>query len=117
MRKIYFKVVRPDSTSICAEGSTYALEYKKGSVVKAPLWSLGIFCFDTRNNAKNFLIFTRRQGKIKRVVALNEDKLKTPALICTHISADCLDMFYRRPQSVKNPPTGTVCLKTVKVID
>jgi len=117
-KKIYYKVVDKNRRSIYARGK-YSFVYKKGAIVVAPPWSLGIFCFDTRNNAKNFLIFTRRQGKIKRVEARQADKVETPDIICIGITEELLDRFYKKGPKLAEykPPNGTVCFRKIKVLD
>ena len=117
-KKIYYKVVDKNRRSIYARGK-YSFVYKKGAIVVAPPWSLGIFCFVDRIDACNFMGVLPDNPCIKRVEARQADKVETPDIICIGITEELLDRFYKKGPKYEEykPPNGTVCFRKIKVLD
>ena len=110
------KVTSRNRKSIFAHG-IYELKYEKGSIVKAPVDSLGCMCFETLPDAEKFVI----RGSFRyilylKVTGLGEESV--PSMLSVYSSERALRAFYAsKPGSLRPPPTGTVCYPEVLVLD
>lgn len=95
----------------------YSITYKKDKIIEAKN-TLGIFCFDTLENAKDFsqMINSYTNSLIIKVDTIGEEYI--PNKIVCSVSEKNLNMFYKSKNVIrKNPPTGTICCKKVKVLE
>jgi len=94
------------------EKNKYHLEYPQGKTIIAIKGTLGIFCFKTEKDAKNWIDF----GKILKVRPLT--KGHKPKHFQKGISELCINNFYANPKiyNVKLPK-GTICFDKVKVLN
>jgi len=65
---IRYKVVNLNRYSCFVNSSRYSLRYLKGSIVKAPKHTLGIFCFEKREYAEDFVKQARKSKYIFKIV-------------------------------------------------
>ena len=110
------KVTRKNRKSIFAHG-IYELKYEKGSIVKAPVDSLGCMCFETLPDAEKFVTRGSFQHILYlKVTGLGEESF--PRILSFYSSEKTLRMFYTsKLRLLRSPPTGTVCYPEVLVLD
>ena len=121
---IVYKVVKKNTNYSCMVGcSKYCTKYEKGSVMEDHN-GMGFFCFKTLKAAKSFRINCLARSfsyKIKRIQPLSRGA--TPKEICTSLSENWLDCFYRPGPKIiyqpvySTPPLGTICYKKIEVLD
>ena len=128
---IRYKVVRTEDRSSCLlqKDCKYRKIYQKGKTVRATTGTLGIFCFKTKENAKDFIdilgfwesagfsiikVETAGKGKVPKFICLVSIGYNTEDLFNDFYKHSKLDMsmFFR-----EEPPDGTICYPAVKVLD
>jgi len=117
MRKVKYKVVNLYGQSITTNNKCLHLYYQKNTIVKASITTLGIFVFQTRKQAKKFIIKNKFLGiaKIKRVIPIGRGK--TPKEI-SFMTNNLLNNFYKyHMYFTSDIPEGTICYPAVKVLD
>lgn len=114
---IRYKIVTVDRGS-CAldpyDFPDYYKKYQKNTIVKATDGSLGIFCFDTIENATEF---RRGTTLIVKVKSIGKGKRIKNRAITTH-SLEFFN-FYNRKRNSKCHiiPKGTICYPAVEVLE
>lgn len=102
----------------------YRINYSKGSTVSGIQGTFGIMCFKTRGDAERWTEGRLFAGlQIIRVIPIGRGKV--PKYICEQYGCENLDTFYRTCKSrnskyfkgCTNPPQGTICYQSVKVVD
>ena len=114
--KYSYKIVRNGRS--CSARGKYSISYEVGRTIFPVEGTLGIFCFRTLHQAKDFLAMQRysKELSILRVKPLGHGKCKEK--ICYSSYEPCeYDIFYRGcTNNTTNPPDGTVIYPAVKVI-
>lgn len=97
--------------SACVSNIKYELYYSIGEVTSEIPNTLGIFVFDTLENAKNFIRGTN-QAILK---CMARGKRKVPEKISR---TSTIDIFYKYHQCFVNPtPKGTLLFKSVLPVE
>ena len=111
---IVYKVVRDIRKSDIASGK-YSLRYEDGKIVEKIKNTLGIFCFETLEEAINFATFSN--DIVLKVEGIGRAKRKIK-VISGSVSEKALDIFYADNSDywVERPISGTVLYNAVKVI-
>lgn len=119
---IAYKVVRQDRSSISVSAEEYCLRYDKRTLVKAIPGSLGIFCFEKKENAVDFLDYqsipVKNDSRIIEVEPIGEGRV--PYEISLFTSSYSIKRFYNHCQQgfgACTPPRGTVCYDEVLVLE
>lgn len=117
---IKWKVVKRNRKSIATSGK-YELTYEKGDVVEAVSGTLGIMCFDTKQQAiwlvRWMFHMNRNNTHILKVKPIGCGK--RPSLLCCRSeNVSNMDMFYSNKSRVQEmmPLGGTICYPKVKVL-
>ncbi len=113
-RRPVFKIVKYNK-SMFEHRKGYNLRYIQGGITTAREDTLGVFCFKTKKQAKNFLkTVTAYEKRILRVLPIGRGK--TPKYICGYGG---LLYFYSKKSCVSDmssPPKGTICYPAVEVL-
>ena len=100
--------------SLLVQQKEFKLSYRKGKITKAPEGSLGIFCFETKEQAK---LLKEQLKKIKTKVIEVEPASKRGVKLYKPM---CIDRNFVNPKAIPYlvafPPAGTVCCPSVKVL-
>lgn len=113
MRKPAYKIVKYGE-SLFLHTSGFNLTYIVGNITRARKSTLGVFCFKTKRQAKNFTT-TKSPFNITILKVIPIGRGKVPKLICNFGG---LKNFYSKtaPTDSTVPPDGTVCYPAVKVL-
>lgn len=117
---IRYKVVNKEHRCSTNENKGYTLYYKKGYIVRAIPGTIGIFVFRERYHAVNFResFFGFRDDKFEIIRVRAFGRGKVPKCIGYAYSPSYLDAFYNNTcQGSGNVPYGTICYKSVEVLD
>jgi len=114
---IAYKVVQPGSRASCVALGKYRKIYSPGSRVIAREGTLGIFCFETIQQAENWIASGLNKWVIIPVKGLGEG-IK-PSFIVRHdyIEDDLRIEEYSDWLRNTDIPKGTICFKSVEVLD
>lgn len=111
--KVVYKVVKRKTRYSCMlNGRTckLALKYEKGTIVKAPEYTLGIFCFNTFDNAHRFA--ADENCKILEVEPIG--KGKRWRFIYSYYQL--ITSYQNKKTRTLHVPEGTICFPAVKVL-
>jgi len=107
-----YKVVEKTERSSCIASGEYKLYYPKGEIVEAPKGTMGIFCFETLKDAKDF---AEKGDMILKVEGIGKPykpdfvvSIRYPEYFTKYKK---LDDYYK--EEVRE---GTICFKKVKVL-
>jgi len=111
---IRYKVVWKDRGSF-NRNDCFSLKYEKDKIVKAKDDTLGIFCFKTFYNAKNYCY--SKYSEIIRVKPIGRGKI--PKRIASRLTNDGIVSFYKNEIGYDTSfiPYGTICYPEVLVLD
>ena len=118
MSNIAYKLVNDAyrSFTLCRD-SKYSLCYRVGSTVSAVPDTLGIMCFSSLQQAREFCVSDILWIPCKILKVQGITMLPTPTSVCKVIRDYYLDLYYiNRCPDLMTPPTGTVCFESVKVL-
>ena len=128
--KIYYKIV--DSNLRCSyivqnDAPKYCLDYQPNTIVHAIEGSMGIMCFKTYEQAKEFRVLCGERGKIIKVRGIGRPTY--PKFHSQMWSNSGFDWYYHWKNIRKKAlcqlgisktgmnPEGTICFKAVEVLD
>jgi hypothetical protein len=110
-----------------------SLRYFKNKITKALPFTLGIMCFDTKKNAKQFIdkhyISERKYASIIKVKTFGKGQRPKEIVVCTRGKTDII--FPEEPLlrwsknrerkfsdiSIDKPPKGTICYPAVMPLE
>ena len=106
-----YKAVTKNRTSCIVYGTKYCLRYLKGHIVKKHPGTLGIFCFKTKRDARNFtsvLVILKVKGK----------KSQKPPFQIPNFHSEDINAFYKNLKTpMMDTPPGTILYDEVKVLE
>ena len=116
---ICYKVVTNLRGSISVHNSKYRKIYEKGTIVRSDPNTLGIFCFETEEDA---IRFSSDNDRILKVKPIGRKKKPSIILDWQSLCKEYLDKFYSNRKRSKSilytfPPKGTVCYPAVEVLE
>jgi hypothetical protein len=117
-----------DEYNYVKEPNPYSLHYKLNKITKAPANTLGVFCFKTLDDAKDFDNFWKIHNRIKTTIfeckGYNKISLKN-GILSSVINKGFLDLFYNDKISDKEnylyfnsrtAPDEFICFESIKPI-
>jgi hypothetical protein len=119
-RKRWSAVAYTEQVDDANNGRKYCLKYKKGSIVGAIPKTMGIFCFEKKEQAERFadgLDYSWSCPYWHKVIKVRgRGKPYRPRIIGY---ADYIDAFYqsKRKQHVQRAWQGTICFPAVEVLE
>ena len=120
--KILWKACLLSRKSAIVDSNKFTITYIKGKIVKAIKGTLGIFCFETRKDAEDFIGVEGLKYRILKVEPIGE--CTTPKKVVEFKLFDTdegsLNLFYNQNYAFLNInhsiPKGTVCCEAVRVL-
>ncbi len=120
-KKIYYKVVSPDRGSIglWPDDSPYYRVYNTGQIIKAEESTLGIFVFNTLQNAVGFIKSHTLSERVLILKVFGFGKEIRPGDIIASSNKYDIENFYSGIGDFCSVavPSGTICFPAVKVLD
>lgn len=101
----------------------YFPRYRKGTRIEAVPGSVGILCFDSREDARRFIEGYWSQDLIRSPVKIVKVKGFSKITTPFRLASGCSDLGQmrklRRKEAVlnMNPPSGTIAFKAVEVLE
>ncbi len=124
---ILYKVVRKHSRTSVYAGGKYEKMYNKGDIVKAPVGTVGLFCFNDEDIAMAFAVSNSTYDTTCVIKVEAEEESLCKDTICSFLqNEEGLDRFYKFIQSNQEipdwivmpaVPSGTVLCKEVLVLE
>jgi hypothetical protein len=119
--KVKYKVVKKNRTScVVSNKSKYCIKYEKGKIIESQKKTLGIFCFNTRKQAKYFMEYDLMFLEDYNIIKIKPlSKGKKPKMIsCFPDRNSGIYYFYKSKRNYTfSTPDGTICYPKVLVLD
>jgi len=120
-KKVVYKIVQSEhrNSFSVVEFNRYCKHYYPNTIVKAVKGTLGVMCFETKEDAKGFInsqcVWVEEELDIIDVRPIG--KAHYPKSICAQTEEDVLNNFYEGESMITMyPPKGTVCYDSVEVL-
>jgi len=116
---IRYKIVCKDRTSLFTD-PPYKFKYIKGKIITAKDETFGIFTFKTLIDVEKFSSFSLKTNiSVLKVRPIGRGKV--PKLISRYITSRKISNFYKDSYpslfNIMSPPQGTICYKSVEVLE
>ena len=111
-RRPVWKVVRKNRRSFVIKNKKYKLVYEKNKIIKARKDTFGVFCFKTKEYASRFIGIYNWDVLLLKVEPIGKGKKPNRIGLYNH-----LKNFYKKPTGGIDPPLGTICYPSVKVLE